>query len=201
MAHDEERVIVIKRMNFITIAIMLGAMLLVGVPVLLSGCTRPSHDTDDIDGGVQHAVDTDAPKTITSTQIISFHCEFSTTDLMMDSSPIAGRYYTLHAESGGANYEARGGGTVYDERKFAPDEAFFDGLQKLVAKYDLAQYNGQYYTVSGLPPDYGAKLNIQYDSGESIQCSNNQSCFIPLEAMEELVNLFYPDNSTNQEQE
>ena len=201
MAHDEERVIVIKRMNFITIAIMLGAMLLVGVPVLLSGCTRPSHDTDDIDGGVQHAVDTDAPKTITSTQIISFHCEFSTTDLMMDSSPIAGRYYTLHAESGGANYEARGGGTVYDERKFAPDEAFFDGLQKLVAKYDLAQYNGKYYTVSGLPPDYGAKLNIQYDSGESIQCSNNQSCFIPLEAMEELVSLFYPDNSTNQEQE
>ena len=201
MAHDEERVIVIKRMNFITIAIMLGAMLLVGVPVLLSGCTRPSHDTDDIDGGVQHAVDTDAPKTITSTQIISFHCEFSTTDLMMDSSPIAGRYHTLHAESSGANYEARGGGMVYDERKFAPDEAFFDGLQKLVAKYDLAQYNGQYYTVSGLPPDYGAKLNIQYDSGESIQCSNNQSCFIPLEAMEELVNLFYPDKSTNQEQE
>lgn len=197
----KEGVIVIKRMDFITIAIVLCAMLLVGVSLLISGCTRPTYDTDDIDGGVQHSEDTGAPKTISSTQIISFHCEFSTTDLMMDSSPIAGRYHTLHAESSGANYEARGGGTVYDEREFKPDEAFFDALQKIVAKYDFAQYNGQYYTVSGLPPDYGAKLNIQYDSGESIQCSNNQSCFIPLEAMEELVSLFYPDNSTNQERE
>ena len=52
MAHDEERVIVIKRMEFITIAIMLGVMLLVGVPLLISGCAKPPHDTDDIDGGV-----------------------------------------------------------------------------------------------------------------------------------------------------
>ena len=197
----KEGVFVIKRMDFITIAIVLCAMLLVGVPLLISGCTRPTYDTDDIDGGVRHSEDTGAPKTIYSTKIISFHCEFSTTDLMMDSSPIAGRYHTLHAESSGANYEARGGGTVYDEREFKPDEAFFDALQKIVAKYDFAQYNGQYYTVSGLPPDHGAKLNIQYDSGESIQCSNNQSCFIPLEAMEEIVSLFYPDNSTNQERE
>ena len=197
----KEGLIVIKRMDFITIAIVFCAMLLMGVPLLISGCTRPTYDTDDIDGGVQHFEDTGAPKTIYSTKIISFHCEFSTTDLMMDSSPIAGRYHTLHAESSGANYEARGGGTVYDEREFKPDEAFFDALQKIVAKYDFAQYNGQYYSVSGLPPDHGAKLDIQYDSGESIQCSNNQSCFIPLEAMEELVSLFYPDNSTNQERE
>ena len=197
----KEGLIVIKRMDFITIAIVLCAMLLVGVPLLISGCTRPTYDTDDIDGGVQHSEDTGAPKTIYSTKIISFHCEFSTTDLMMDSSPIAGRYYTLHAESSGANYEARGGGTVYNEREFTPDEAFFDVLQQIVAKYDFAQYNGQYYSVSGLPPDHGAKLNIQYVSGESIQCSNNQSCFIPLEAMEELVSLFYPHDSTNQEQE
>ena len=197
----KEGLIVIKRMDFITIAIVFCAMLLMGVPLLISGCTRPTYDTDDIDGGVQHSEDTGAPKTIYSTKIISFHCEFSTTDLMMDSSPIAGRYHTLHAESSGANYEARGGGTVYDEREFKPDEAFFDALQKIVAKYDFAQYNGQYYTVSGLPPDHGAKLNIQYDSGESIQCSNNQSCFIPLEAMEEIASLFYPDNSTNQERE
>ena len=188
----KERVIVIKRMDFITIAIMLCTMLLVGVPLLISGCAKASHNTDDIDGGVQHSVDTGAPKTISSTKIISFHCEFSATDLMLDSSPVAGRYHTLHAEQSNGNYEARGGGTVYNEREFTPDEAFFDALQKIVAKYDFAQYNGQYYTVSGLPPDHGAKLDIQYDSGESICSANNQSCFIPLEAMEELVDLFYP---------
>ena len=182
----------IKRMDFITIGIVFCTVLLVCILLLVSGCAKPSRDTDDIDGGVQHSVDTNAPKTIISTQIISFHCEFSTTDLMMDSSPIAGRYHTLHAESSGANYEARGGGTVYNEREFTPDEAFFDVLQQIVAKYDFAQYNGQYYTVSGLPPDHGAKLDIQYDSGESICSANNQSCFIPLEAMEELVDLFYP---------
>ena len=173
-------------------------MLLVGMPLLISRCAKPSHDADDIDGGVRHSVDTGAPKTITSTQIISFHCEFSGTDLMIDSSPVAGRYHTLHAESSGGNYQARGGSTVYDEREFKPDKAFFDTLQQIVAKYDFAQYNGQFYTVSGLPPDHGAKLAIQYDSGESIRCSNNQSCFIPLEAMEELVDLFY---LTHQEKE
>ena len=186
-------------MDFITIGIVFCTVLLVCIPLLVSGCARPSRDTDDIDGGVQHSVDTNAPKTITSTQIISFHCEFSTTDLMMDSSPIAGRYHTLHAESGGANYEARGGGTVYDERKFTPDKAFFDRLQQIVAKYDLAQYNGKSYTVSGLPPDYGAKLNIRYASGESIYASNNQSCFLPVEAMEDLVNLFKLENENRSE--
>ena len=75
----KEGLIVIKRMDFITIAIVLCAMLLVGVPLLISGCTRPTYDTDDIDGGVQHSEDTGAPKTIYSTKIISFHCEFSTT--------------------------------------------------------------------------------------------------------------------------
>ena len=185
----------IKRMNFIMIGIVLCTVLLVGIPLLVSGCARPSHDTDDIDGGVRHSEDIGAPKIITSTQIISFHCEFSATDLMLDSSPVAGRYHTLHAEQSNGNYEARGGGTVYDERKFIPDKAFFDTLQQIVAKYNFAQYNGQFYTVSGLPPDHGAKLDIQYDSGESIRCSNNQSCFIPLEAMEELVDLFYPTHS------
>lgn len=185
----------IRRIDYITAAVIFSTLLLVGVPFLLSGCTKSSHDTDDIDGGVQHSVDTNAPKTIVSTQIISFHCEFSATDLMLDSSPIAGRYHTLRATQTGGSYEARGGGTVYSKREFIPDEAFFKALQQIVAKYDLAQYNGKSYTVSGLPPDHGAKVDIRYASGESIYASNNQSCFIPLEAMEDLVNLFNPTNS------
>ena len=185
----------IRPMNHIAIAVIFCTMLLIGVPFLISGCTKPSHDTDDIDGGVQHSVDTNAPKTITSTQIISFHCEFSSTDLMLDSSPIAGRYHTLQVTQTGGSYEARGGGTVYNEGEFKPDEAFFKALQQIVAKYDLAQYNGKSYTVSGLPPDRGAKLDIRYASGESIYASNNQNCFIPLEAMEELVDLFNQTNS------
>lgn len=174
-------------------------MLLKDPDVLLILESQLDNDTDDIDGGVKHSVTIDAPKTITSTQIISFHCEFSAAHLQLDGSPIARWYYTLHAAQDGANYEARGDGTVYNEREFIPDKAFFDDLQQIAAKYDFAQYNGQYYTVSGLPPDHGAKLEILYDSEESIRCSNNQSCFLPLEAMEELVSLFYPNNSAHQE--
>ena len=191
--------ITIKRIEFILLATAVGIVFLVGIPLMLSGCKQPNRDTEDIDGGVRHQEDTDAPKVIASTQIVSFSCEFSAYDLAMDSSPIAGRYHTLYAAQNGGTYEARGGGTVYDERKFTPDKAFFDRLQQIVAKYDLAQYNGKSYTVSGLPPDYGAKLNIRYASGESIYASNNQSCFLPVEAMEDLVNLFKLENENRSE--
>lgn len=165
-------------------------IVLAGVALLISCAKRPHADTDDVDGGVQHCDDTDAPKTIVSTEILSFSCEFSAYNLSFDSSPVAGRYHTLYAGDSKGQYEARGGGTVYEQFEFTPDAAFFAGLQQLVAKYDLAQYNGKSYTVSGLPPDYGAKLNIRYESGESIYASNNQSCFLSVEAMEAFTELF-----------
>lgn len=168
----------------------------------LAGCSGFFHTkTDEIDGGTRHYVDEGAPKTIESTRIAAFSCEFSTTDLVLSSSPIAGRYYTLYAAQDGGSYEARGGGDIYGQREFTPDAEFFAALQQIVSQYDFAQYNGQFYTVAGLPPDHGAKLDIRYDSGERIRASDNQSCFIPLEAMEELVKLFYPNASELQEQE
>lgn len=176
-------------------------LVLAGVALLVSCVKRPHADTDDIDGGVQHYDDTDAPKTIVSTQIVSFSCQFSAYSLSFDSSPVAGRYHTLYAGEGEGRYEARGGGTVYEAFEFVPDAAFFAALQQLVAKYDLAQYNGKSYTVSGLPPDYGAKLNIQYESGESIYASNNQSCFLSVEAMEAFADLFLSAKPKIQEQE
>ena len=160
---------------------------------LLVGCSGLFYtEPEVIDGGTRHYVDEEAPKTIQSTKIVSFSCEFTTTDLPMNESPIAGRYYTLYAAEDGGSYEARGGGEVFGQREFTPDTEFFDALQQIVVQYDLAQFNGQFYTVAGLPPDLGAKLDIQYDSGERIHASDNQSCFIPLEAMEELVELFNP---------
>lgn len=161
--------------------------------MFLAGCSGLFYtETEEIDGGTRHYVDEEAPKTIQSTKIVSFSCEFTTTDLPMNESPIAGRYYTLYAAEDGGSYEARGGGEVFGQREFTPDTEFFDALQQIVVQYDLAQFNGQFYTVAGLPPDLGAKLDIQYDSGERIHASDNQSCFIPLEAMEELVELFNP---------
>ena len=176
-------------------------IVLTGVALLVSCAKRPRTDTDDVDGGVQHCNDTDAPKTIISTEIVSFSCQFSAYSLSFDSSPVAGRYHTFYAAEGKGRYEARGGGTVYEAFEFTPDGDFFAALQQLVAKYDLAQYNGKSYTVSGLPPDYGAKLNIRYGSGESIYASNNQSCFLSVEAMEAFTELFLSEKPKIQEQE
>lgn len=158
-----------------------------GVATLM-GCSRA--DTEDIDGGVRHYEDENAPKVIESTQIVTFSCEISTYSMSMNSSPVAGRYYTFYAGQEGGSFEARAGGEVFTEKEFTPDAAFFEALQEIVAEHDLAQYNGKHYSVSGLPPDYGAKLDIRYESGESIRSSDNQSCFIPVEVTQKLVELF-----------
>lgn len=145
--------------------------------------------TDEEDGGVRHYVDTNAPKEIESTQIVSFACEFSTLNLATDL-PVAGCIYTLEATETEGSYEIRTREGICDERSFAPEPGFLVMLQKIVSEYDFAQHNGQFYSVSGLPPGYGMELNIQYASGESILMSDNQSCFLSVEAMEKLIALF-----------
>lgn len=170
--------------------------------LLLTRHTRSSRqDTEDIDGGQRHYVNENAPKAVESNEITCFSCKCSTTDVPLIDSPVAGRYYTLYAEENTGSFEARAGGKVYAKRSFVPDAAFFAQLQQIVAEYDLAQYNGEFYTVAGLPPDFGAKLNIRYASDEQINASDNQSCFLPLEAVEKLVNLFHPRYTQFQEQE
>ncbi|MBE6936733.1 MAG: hypothetical protein E7458_09645 [Ruminococcaceae bacterium] len=172
------------------------------VPVLilllycLAGCVRSGdQDTEIIDGGQVHHLDEDAPKEIESTEIVAFSCEFSTTDIPMNESPVAGRYYTLYAGEDGGRFEERAGGDIFAEHDFTPDAAFFDRLQQIVSAYDLARYNGAFTSVAGLPPDLGAKLSIRYASGESIRAADNQDSFLPLEAMEDLVALFHPNTS------
>ena len=163
--------------------------------LLFAGCSR---NTEDIDGGQTHYIVEDAPKVIESTEIVTFSCEFSTTHMPLNESAVAGRYYTLYAGENSGRFQARAGGHVYAERSFTPDDAFFEQLQQIVSEYDFAQHNGEYYTVAGLPSDLGASLDILYASGESISTSDNQSTFLPLEAMEALVTLFDP-NYTRQE--
>jgi len=140
----------------------------------------------EIDGGVRHSVREDAPKKIISTQITFFRCTFSTYDIPLEDSPVAGRLMTLQAAPDGGFWDLRHG----QKHPFSPDAAFFAKLQQLISAYDLAQYNGVHYKVSGLPPDYGMQLEVRYASGEAICASNNQSCFVPLEALEALAALF-----------
>lgn len=162
--------------------------------VLLRNRKKLSEEPPE-DGGVRHRVDTDAPKVILSTEITEFSCKFSTTDRCVEDTPIAGGIFTLYANKEKGYLQIYGRNEIAGEQSFCPDAAFFRQLQEIVTRYNLAQYNGQFYTVSGLPPDLGMQLQIRYASKESISASNNQSTFLPPEAMQDLVALF--KNTTN----
>ena len=154
-------------------------------------CNPPHIEDDDpIDGGATDKSDTNAPKSIESTQIISFNCRFSTMDIA-EPGKTGNHIYQLQAKL--ENGAVKGMYQVIDTgeaHSFRVSQKFLGEVQILVAIYSLAQYNGHNYTVAGLPDEYGAQLDVQYASRESIYAYDNQDNFLPLEAMNELLNLF-----------
>ena len=127
---------------------------------------NPPHSEDDgpIDGGATDNSDLNAPKSIGSTQIISFDCRFSTMDTDEPGKP-GNHIYQLHAklENGAVRgmYRVRDTGETHS---FRVSQKFLVEVQILVATYGLAQYNGHDYTVAGLPDEYGARLDVLYAS-------------------------------------
>lgn len=173
-----------KNWGWLPVTILAAAAL-----ILLAAHTK-QRSREEEDGGVRQFTDTNAPTVIHSNQITYFHCKFSTRDIPLPDSPIAGYVITLHAAADGGSFCLRRGSEADREEAIVPDAAFWEALQEIVSRYALARHNGQHYKVSGLPPDFGIDLEIRYASGESIRASNNQDCFLPQKAMEELVALF-----------
>ena len=163
---------------------------------------RKKHTVEE-DGGVQKRINRDAPKTIVSENIIHFQCEFSTVAIADELSIEHGIYTLCVKLVDGAvrgEYKMRtriGGGKQFLFRK---SHRFMRELQSIVAKYDFAKFNGEEYSVSGLPDMYGAKIHIVYASGERIYASDNQSNFLPIDAMTALVKLFTDDTKRIQKQ-
>ena len=160
------------------------------------GCGTPISKTVEEDGRVKRFVSGEnAPKTIASEEIISFNCEFSlVTAVLEEESGLDGRLYKLSAvlENETVNckvkcYDRFGDG---ENKDFTAEASFMTKLRDIVAKYNFAQHNGYSHEISGLPDMYGSKINIKYESGESIYAYDNQDCFIQFEAMKELVELF-----------
>lgn len=167
---------------------MLAVLVLLGVAAL-SGCAGKTADTDVIDGGVVHNDNVDAPKTIVSKEIVSFSCEFSTLTLM-EETELENDVFCLEAALSDGVVTGTCSSREIQKQTFEADASFMKRLQEIAEEYDFAQYNGMQYRVSGLPDQFGAKLNILYESGEQIYASNNQDCFLTLAAMEELFSLF-----------
>lgn len=169
-------------------------LLIAALAVVLTGCARQTPPEEaEADGGVHNDTSYDAPKTIASTLIIAFRCDFSAYDRVEEDTRLAGRAYRLEARlENGAVKGSYYAYTPFDGEKklFRASHSFMTGLQKVVAEHDLARHNGLSYRVSGLPEDYGATLSVTYASGESIHASHNQDCFLSIDAMEALEALF-----------
>lgn len=174
-------------------------LVLLAPAVLLSGCAdghQPAPQTqgepgdDPGDGYRDDQSDPDAPKTVTSKQIVSFDCWCSTLD---DAEPgaVGNHIYRLRAklENGAVKgtYEVR---DAEEERSFRESHSFLSQIYELVERYDVAQYNGHRVEVHGLPGDYGVDLHIQFASGESISAYDNQDCILPYNFINELLRLF-----------
>lgn len=169
----------------------IGAVaLVVAAAVGLTLYRKKPATNPQVDGGVRHYVDESLPKEIQSTQIIYFHCKFSSMARSMADTPIAGQVFTLTATEESCTCKIRDRSKEIISETFVPDANFFGQLQQIVSRHDMARENGQHYRVSGLPPDFGIDLEVRYSSGEVIRTSNNQSCFLSNEAMEELAALF-----------
>ncbi len=173
-----------------------GALLLAGL--LFAGCkrlnTKSNADTDDIDGGVvKRQSGDDSPKVINSTEITEFHCEFSLL-AAVDPEGLENRIYKLDVQYKGddvqGSFKKYGRGAPSESFEFKVDKEFLEALQEIIARHNLAARNGYVHTVSGLPDMYGALIDIRYASGEYIYAHDNQDCFMTMESMRELAELF-----------
>ena len=151
--------------------------------------------SDEIDGGTRIRWDKDAPKEILSKELLRFSCRFSSVSLADGEFGLVQGVYYFSASKGPEGVCCTVGcnnplAVAEGERREIRSENFLQSLDELLKKYSAAQYNGHYYKVSGLPDFYGAKLDCEYASGETLYCYNNQDPFLPPEMIAELCRLY-----------
>ncbi|MBR2667065.1 MAG: hypothetical protein IKD96_02765 [Oscillospiraceae bacterium] len=148
-------------------------------------------ESGHIDGSVISTPNDNAPKTIESTEITFFYCEVSlqTLDLPEDC-PLTQQVYAFTAQWDGGDVVCTCRTSEQGENIFTEDPSFLTTLNSLVTAYNLAQYNGINLEAQGLSDHCGIYLDIRYASGESIYARNNETMFLPLDAVEHMAELF-----------
>lgn len=151
-------------------------------------------DMNDADGGIVKTVNVNAPKIIKSTQIVIFECKFSTLAFLDLDADIGNRVYILEArlenEFVNGRYRHRSRYENNVDVKFKAEQSFMECLQRIIEEHNLAKNNGVCVEVKGLPDMYGAKLRVDYESGERIYTSNNQDNFLSVNAIKAMLRLF-----------
>ena len=155
----------------------------------------------EIDGGTRIRRDEDAPREIGSTELVRFHTVFSTVSFMGEDGLPEG-FFTLSAEriDGGVCYSASArGGISVEIREETSSLSLLSELEALIRRENVAAHNGSFYKVSGLGDFYGAEVNAEYASGESIYCYNNQDPFLSINFMHSLIRLFGIEREDSEE--
>ena len=148
------------------IALLLSAVAIFG----LGGCKKPAGSGDIIEGGVTEKTDRKAPKIIASKDITDFYATFC---LMGEwSSGRKNEFYTFAVkpnESGTLTASEQITGVS------APaDNTLLTALQEIVDARKLAEWNGEYRTTAGLPPEFWpCTVTVGYASGEKLTFTHN----------------------------
>ena len=163
------------------VILLICAAVAIGATLLVRHRSIKNSDTDDVDGGVRHYHDDGAPKSVSSDVITDFLCEGRRTFSDDNGNENTIRYRASVKADGSTvkcsyKYHDRFGHS--DHLIFTADLSVTRQLYLLFVKYDLAQYNGITYRVSGLPSGFGSVISIDFEGGERVYSSNNQSCFL-----------------------
>jgi len=150
------------------------------------------------EGGVVKRFWTDAPKSIESRELISFSCRFIFTSAENDD-----RFQRRRACSLSAEYIADGRVVCraavkcrYEpnlEREAEKSAELMKAIDTVLRTHGVAEYNGYYHSVSGLPDFFGSALDACYKSGEKIRFYDNQQSLLTPAAKRELCRLFDVD--------
>ncbi|MBR2366645.1 MAG: hypothetical protein IKA78_05695 [Oscillospiraceae bacterium] len=143
-------------------------------------------------GGTDAILDQNAPKEITSTQMMLF----DVTSVLPEAANGIGYVSAFAAPADKGTFlflETGNGFSRYSERRQAwalVREDVFPRLVALTAECNLAEHNGYYSETHGLPENFGGSICIQYTDGEKIRVSDNQSPVISSETGARIAALF-----------
>ena len=157
---------------------------------------RKVYPPSNTGGGKTDNTDPNAPKVISSTEITSFKCSFTTANAL-NPGGLGRRFYSFEASLqsgkviGSYRSDVRSSPDETISGAFETDPDFMVELQAIISEHDIAKYNGISIRVGGLPPKLGSRIYVTYASGEQISAANNQSNFLTVSEMEALEALFH----------
>lgn len=153
-------------------------------------------------GGTDATLDTKAPKSIDSDEMVLFNVTSALHPTDTDAGKGGAKAEPISFISAFAAKTAKGvfvfletsryrGGRNGSDKAWAlVKDDFFPELVRIVREHDLAKDNGFHSQTHGLPENFGGSADIRYASGETISFSNNQRPVISFEAGTETARVF-----------